>query len=337
MPHARTLLLLLAGGPLLFLGSGLAAQQTGPPAALELIPPDRIDADGAPEAILYRQLDLWHYRRNVDRLEEILERLWISNSPYYCAGLARLGNNYRLGLDPDQAVAWYRRGVRECAGTGWAILALSEIAQSEERFCRQAEEAVGDDRTALSGRRLPFPAAEGHWSEEELRYFGLVGSTVIRMACRDDLPDRRDLQEMIAFRGTYSFGDQARGMEPYTEAMVRADLSLRAGRTADGLRNLREAVRRACDRPAAVQALVEATPREAGAPLPFHLNLGAVGLLQELWSRGMLERLDGGFRRCLQNVLHTLRRQFRGDPGTSHQEVRSWYADVDRRLRPRDN
>jgi hypothetical protein len=315
-------------GLLLLASAAVLAQD---PTALELVPPDRVNPDDPPEEILYRQLDLWHYRRNEGRYEEILERLWLADSPYYCAGLARLGNNFRLEQKPVEAAAWYRRAVRECALSGWAILGLAEIAVQDQGLCRQARDAVGEDRTALAERRLPFAAAETGWTADELEYFGLVGAAMIRRTCGDGLVDRRDLDRMIAIRGAYSFARMTRPLEDYVEAMIRADLALRAGDSSGARRDLHEAVRRACRSRETAAAVVDAVAREVDAPLAFNLNLGAVGLLQELWDRGMLDTLEGSSRRCLQEMLHTLRRAYRRESDSP--EIREWYAELDRQLR----
>jgi hypothetical protein len=307
------------------------ATESALPSAVQAARPERIDPADPESEILYRQLDLWHYRRNRDRIEEILDRLWAGGSERYCGGLARLGDNHRLSGDRVQAAAWYRRAIRECAAAGWAMLGLAEMAQAEPRLCPQALAATTVDLPAAG--KVAFAAAEPGWTRDELDYLGVVGASVIRMTCGDGALDARDLDRIVAFRGSRSFGGDAGRMEPYVRAMMRADLELRAGRPGEAQRHLRDAVTEACRARDALQTLVDAAPREGDDPLAFPVGLGAVGLLRELWARRMLEGLEGGAARCLQEMLHTLRRQFRTYPEMDRPEVRDWYADLDRRLR----
>lgn len=306
--------------------------QDAPPTAVQV--PRRSDGDPASptEAILYRQLDLWHFRRTREQHEEILDRLWSMGSPYYCRGLARLGDDYRLGMETSQALGWYRRAVRECSVSGWATLSIAGLAVANPGVCGQAIEMLAD-RAGADGSKLPFAAAEPGWSAEDLEYLGVVGAAMIGLACGSGVLDPADLQAMVAHRGRRSFGAQADRMEPYVQAMVRADVYGRVGRDDEARRHLGQAVREVCRVRGADQAMVDATPRETDTPLAFHLDLGAAGLLRELWEERMIEGLGADERRCMQELLHSLRRQFRFDPSMDRPEVRDWYADLDRQLR----
>ena len=192
-----------AVGILLLAVSWTVATEGAPLPEERTLPTEPVGPSESEEVILYRQLDLWHHRRNRDRLQDVLERLRAASPEYYCRGLGRLGNNARLGLDPDRAAAWYRRAIRDCAGTGQVILGLAEITRTEPRLCPEAVEAVQDDLTAPLDR-LPFAAAEDAGTPGELEYLGQVGGFTIRLVCGDGEIDRREQHGLGAFRGQYA-------------------------------------------------------------------------------------------------------------------------------------
>ena len=286
------------------------------------------------EEILYRRMAMPSFHRYEDRTGEILERLWISGSDLYCRGLVRIGNNYKLLVDYARAAGFYRRAALECESPGWALLSLSEMARQEPGLCPETLDLLSRmPQDPEPGTLLQGPAAEGPWSRDELEYLGRVATAVIRVACRRARPDVRELREIVNYRGHRAFGRDAPRVEAYVTEMMLADVNQRAGKPAAARENLHGAVRSACRSEATVALLVGASLVEAEPPLAFHVGLGAIGLLQQLWSHHLLEEVAPGDRRCLRQMLHSVRQSYRDDPEMERPEVRAWHAELDRILR----
>jgi hypothetical protein len=284
--------------------------------------------------ILYRRLAFPSFHRYQDRTSEILERLWISGSPRYCQGLVRIGNNYKLLGEHSRAIEFYRRAAMECEDSGWVLLSLSEMARDVPGLCPETLHLLSQmPRDPEPGSLLPGPAAEGRWTRGELEYLGRVGASVVRIACRNARPDSRELRAIVDYRGRRAFGREASRVEAYVTEMMLADLNLRAGKLESARENLNGALRSACRSDAAVTLLVEAMRAEAEPALAFHVGLGAIGLLQQLWINDLLEEIPSKEQRCLREMLHSVRRTYRGDPEMERPEVRQWHAELDRTLR----